>query len=710
MILFSMGASDVSPSTSTNDFLRTMFTVLDRGAYLLLVFIFRLFFNVATVDLFSNNTIMSFYTRIQTILGVFMLFQLAMTIIKGIVDPDSFNDKKTGASSLIQRIAVALVLLVLLVPIRYNKSEANMNEYEKQLNNNGVLFGTLYSLQFRLLNDNVLGKLVFGDGAAKYNYTSSEINQDKDGIKTLSYEFAATVVRTFYRINLKEEDGDPADQSNWMCQEWPEGAYEIYTARDANPQQIISIVNSSCDDDGTKLHWWQKLPLLQGSTRYVFAYMPLLPAIAGFVLALLILSFTIDVGVRAIKLAVLKLIAPIPIISYMDPKGSKDSAFNAWVKTLTSTYIDLFARLAVIYFIIAIITDILENGLVVGTASNNGVMNGLTRIVIFIALFAFAKQAPKFFRQMLGLKDEGSGFGGLFKGFSTIGNALGFGAGVVGGAFASARGVKEKDPNASFGEKAKAAVSGSFKGGMNVGKTLLSSKDPKASDTFRQARNANDQMFMENALGVTARGKAGSRFKNTIGLDDRYSKLNRDRESAANQAKTGEDLFKYLSGKGATDGAGYNVTTAGIDALGRDGNGNAFQITGSLNDFKRAKAAALAKQQRGEGDGSFKVYDTLGTEHRINAHDAVATKIEEELSYAAGTKWAENNSTDAGYVQKRDSFRDAGGTFVEGTGGTTVSDLKKAYKSADGKAKNIENSNEFKSAKATHDMTKKSDK
>ena len=65
---------------------------------------------------------------------------------------------------------------------------------------------------------------------------------------------------------------------------------------------------------------------------------------------------------------------------------------------------------------------------------------------------------------------------------------------------------------------------------MNVGKTLLSSKDPKARDTFRQVRNANDQMFMENALGVTARGKAGSRFKNTIGLDDRYSKLNRERE------------------------------------------------------------------------------------------------------------------------------------------------------------------------------------
>ena len=35
------------------------------------------------------------------------------------------------------------------------------------------------------------------------------------------------------------------------------------------------------------------------------------------------ISFTIDIAVRAIKLAVLRLIAPIPIISRIDPKSSK---------------------------------------------------------------------------------------------------------------------------------------------------------------------------------------------------------------------------------------------------------------------------------------------------------------------------------------------------------------------------------------------------
>ena len=73
------------------------------------------------------------------------------------------------------------------------------------------------------------------------------------------------------------------------------------------------------------------VPLFSVGTFY-----RLLPII--LLIVVILLSFTIDVAVRAVKLAVLRLIAPIPIISYMDPKGSKDSAFNSWVKTLTSTY------------------------------------------------------------------------------------------------------------------------------------------------------------------------------------------------------------------------------------------------------------------------------------------------------------------------------------------------------------------------------------
>ena len=54
--------------------------------------------------------------------------------------------------------------------------------------------------------------------------------------------------------------------------------------------------------------------------------------------------------------------APIPIISYMSPKAKDNGAFGTWVKSLTSTYLDIFIRLGVVYLILYLIQDIITNG------------------------------------------------------------------------------------------------------------------------------------------------------------------------------------------------------------------------------------------------------------------------------------------------------------------------------------------------------------
>ena len=81
--------------------------------------------------------------------------ELSMTILRGIVNPDSFTGEK-GGRALITRVFTALVMLVILMPIPIPSPK---NEYEIQLNNNGVLFGTLYSLQYRILNNNTIADL-----------------------------------------------------------------------------------------------------------------------------------------------------------------------------------------------------------------------------------------------------------------------------------------------------------------------------------------------------------------------------------------------------------------------------------------------------------------------------------------------------------------------------------------------------------------------
>ena len=78
-----------------------------------------------------------------------MMFQLAMSFLRGIVNPDNFEKDST---SFVQKAITALLIFGLLVPI----GTGGGNEFEKQVNNNGLLFGTLYSLQHRILANNTI--------------------------------------------------------------------------------------------------------------------------------------------------------------------------------------------------------------------------------------------------------------------------------------------------------------------------------------------------------------------------------------------------------------------------------------------------------------------------------------------------------------------------------------------------------------------------
>ena len=73
--------SQISPADQHSDIFRGIFSFFDRPAYWLLTIIYQIFFNVASADLFANETIMNFFGRVQLIIGVYMMFQLAMTIL-----------------------------------------------------------------------------------------------------------------------------------------------------------------------------------------------------------------------------------------------------------------------------------------------------------------------------------------------------------------------------------------------------------------------------------------------------------------------------------------------------------------------------------------------------------------------------------------------------------------------------------------------------
>ena len=91
-----------------------------------------------------------------------------------------------------------------------------------------------------------------------------------------------------------------------------------------------------------------------GDEVFVFSYMYVVATAAGAFLCYILLLFCFDIAIRSVKLGFLQLIAPIPLISKIDPKKG-DEVFSKWVKECTSTYALLFIRLLAIYFAIYMI-------------------------------------------------------------------------------------------------------------------------------------------------------------------------------------------------------------------------------------------------------------------------------------------------------------------------------------------------------------------
>ncbi len=390
---------------------RGMMSSIDTAIYTLLALIYQIFFNVASLQLLSGSTVKYFFNRIQVIIGVFMVFKLMFSLLGGIVNPDKVLDKKEGMGTIITRVVVSITMLTLIVPL--NIPGATAGSYNAQLNNNGILFGTLYSLQDRILKNNTLGKLILGT-AGDANYTSTE--QGNDAVNAAN-GFTVSILKTFVGVNLKPDfsqtDGDnpESNRENWMVQsDTADEVIEDYNDA-STPDAVLDLVTESGKNEDNE-------------KKYILYYMPIVSTIVGFLFVFVLIGATLDIAIRAIKLSILRILAPIPIISYIDPKSQKDGAFGNWMKNLVSTYLDLFVYVAIIYFVIFLISDMMKNGIIINTTA--GLAGKLSIVFIWLGLFFFVRQTPKFIRDLLGIKSTSNSVG--------LAGVLGGAAALVGGA------------------------------------------------------------------------------------------------------------------------------------------------------------------------------------------------------------------------------------------------------------------------------------
>ncbi len=503
-----------------NDGLRSFCTIFDGVATTLLGGIYKVFFLVANATIISGDVIKVFYSRIQLILGILMIFKLAMSILNIIINPDVVKDQKQGPGKMVTRIVAALFMLTLVIPINIpNATAKSLNAY---INDHGILFGVLYKAQDSILSENILAKLILG--------TSSNADADDMDVNNLSdigNSMASTVLKVFVRINVNDDtlpacdyasDDDPC--SNTVC------AAEVneshYAEENVDPQVILTHINDSCGRGSNE--------------RYAFGYTPIIGALVMLIMTLIIMGFTVDIAVRAIKLAVLRLAAPVPIISYINPPKQGGGAFDNWTKSLISTYVDLFVRLAIVYFGLFMIQIIMNGGLDIFGSNVQGFTftSGVAFIFIILGILVFMRQAPQFIKDILGIKGKPMGNVGLSSLLGGTAMAIG-GGGLAGFGLGAMQGFGAANRAAAEGKAFSPFQSWAQNRDM-MAKIRTGDKDARGGVFGRTMDRLNFQTAERraNQLGIGRNDRAAKKYAKDQ-ADDRARATARELQLATSQ-------------------------------------------------------------------------------------------------------------------------------------------------------------------------------
>jgi len=543
-----------------NDAIRGIFAMFDRFIYMIISLVYEIIIEISNIQIFSDNTIEEFAGRIYTLIGIFMLFKLSFSVISYIINPDTVFDKEKGGSKLLVNIVITFVLIIIMPTV----------------------FDYMGRAQTAILKGNIIENFILGTdgetGSTKFKMSEdcpNERNIDEEG----DY-IALMVFRPFYQIDPNGKDPAGLISDGTYCN--AESVSELLVAK------VYNSPSMSGDGVGT-------------NGNYNIDYGFLISTLVGGVVALVLVGFAMDVAVRAIKLSFLQLIAPIPIMSYIDPSQSKNGMFKKWLTELGKTWGDLFIKLAALYFVIKIITMIDSIEVITESVEHKFWIP----ILIIIGGLIFAKQLPTLIGNMLGIKLDGgfsinpmkkirdqAMFGNLAAGAVTGGVAAGGAlmAGGIANAYAARKNLGKKwaemDNKDRFFGVLGAAGSTIGGAGSSMLRTIANGKDGK----FTPIKNIEK--------GVTASSKARESRADGWGVISNA----RDRVAAMGQVK-------FSTGHSFERDNEIKELQMHLENYKRDENTAAIGMSNILSSNGGAKASLYQEAFRNEvvqEDGMFK--------------------------------------------------------------------------------------------------------
>lgn len=546
---------------------RSLFGTLDSIAYTLFSWVMQLIFDIAEVS--TSDAFNNFYgeiqSRIYAVLAIFMLFKVTISMLTYLVNPDSITDKSNGIGKLSTRIIVSLVMLIAFP----------------------YAFQFLNRVQPHVLE--ALPRVILGTQPSSYSDLGSQMENAGQNIAFQTYN------GVFFNTNCADKEAQVGVSNGNHCFQYENSV-----------QGAVDHLNDPADGD---------------NNSYKYDYMPLIGFVVAIVMTLILLGYCVDIAVRVFKLIILQLIAPIPIISYVDPKASKDGAFNKWIKMVISVWADLFIKLGIIYFIMLVISELFTSGAILNLTNNlfgdSYFRGGLVTLALIVGLLFFAKDAPKFICDAMGIKmgENGKLFGGLGK----IMSAGAIAAGTVGAGIASGRASYLADQ--ANGKKFNVARAfknvgagflGAAAGGITGMNAAVNAKD-------HNTKAVMDAMAKRNATALAA-GSSGSTFFGRMGstlmgltTGETLAAIGK-REISDLEAK--KSALETVKSRVSGEMVKQDWTWGKSGFTMKDANGKDLDMKANYKSFMATKNAA-ASAGKDKFKYTFKVTDSSGVTHDV---------------------------------------------------------------------------------------------
>lgn len=485
---------------------RTLSFSLTSIIYGLVIKLYNLFELLCTARLLDAKLLNELSKRVGLILGIVMFFIITFSMIKMLIEPDKINDKEMGAVAILRKIVLVIIMLGI----------------------SNFAFNLLYGIQRTVVESHVISNLLLP-------YSLSEDDYDKFG----GY-LSSQLLLSFYSVenfsNLSGDVKQTVDDCKSMVTAF-ENQIVMNNKFDLGYNCLNENITINVNTGGSVGS--------RDENVFVINYNWLLCIGVGVFVAYMLLMYCFKVGVRMIQLMFLEIISPMAIVSYLSPK--KDTMFDKWLKVYSSTYIDVFIRIAIINFVFFLIATIFDTSAnsdfifweSIGNPADSGTRSFFT-VVIVLSLLTFAKKAPDLLKELLPAGASKLGFGmsmkdivGLNKGVNTLaGLGAGAAVGLVGG-FAGGRGIG----------RVTGALGGAFGGVFRGGKAGLGAKGlgNSLSGAFSAQSKANLRRQQLALSGASMGDRLMSGFNSSFGIVDDYERLSSMNSSYSDIKNTIED-------------------------------------------------------------------------------------------------------------------------------------------------------------------------